>query len=90
MRLAWDLTQHENRSSSTYLGAGVHEYKMVAVEPQKDRSRKSKLAHSQYHIHSVAKEGQLGRGLCGQRDGTRVLAADLWACLTLLPRASEG
>lgn len=38
---------------------------MVAVEPQEDRSRKSKLAHFQYHIHSVAKEGQLGRGLCG-------------------------
>ena len=64
MRLTQDLYQHANRSS-IYLGTGVHEDKMVAVEPQEDRSRKNKLAHSQYHIHSVAKEGQLGCGLCG-------------------------
>lgn len=57
-------SQHENRTSA-YLRAGVHDDKVLAVEPQEDWSREGHLTHSQYHIHSVAKEGQLGCALCG-------------------------
>lgn len=62
--LARGLSQRQTRGS-TYLGAGLHEDKVLAVEPQEDRPGKDQLTHSQHHIHSVAKEGQLGRGLCG-------------------------
>lgn len=57
-------SQHANRNSA-YLRAGVHDDKVLAVEPQEDWPREDQLTHFQYHIHSVAKEGQLGCGLCG-------------------------
>lgn len=54
------------RTDTAYLGAGVHEDKVLAVEPQEDGPREAQPAHFEHHIHSVAKEGQLGRGLCGR------------------------
>lgn len=63
VRMTW--VPASTRTGTAYLRAGVHDDKVLAVQPQEDWSREDQLTHSQYHIHSVAKEGQLGRGLCG-------------------------
>jgi hypothetical protein len=59
----WESPGQHLGSNFTHLGTGVHEDKVLAVEPQEDRSRKNYPAHSKHHIHSVAKEGQLACSL---------------------------
>lgn len=86
----WVLGQHQGRSFA-HLGAGVHEDEVPAVEPQEGRSWEDQLAHSKHHVHSVAKEGQLTRGLCGRRGpGQEFQPQGLEACPALLPGAGEG
>ena len=55
--------------SPAYLGAGVHEHEVLAVQPQEAGAGQGRIAHSQHHVNRVPEEGQLAHGLCRRKAG---------------------